>query len=115
MNGLIITLALLGLVASSVILGIFVGEDSLVGVLCCSLLDMIFVGLLVFNINFEEPNPYTPATVIAHNDSTTIFQEVDSDKVHIIDRYYEDDNQYLLDIVDDEIVVVWRVDEGSLG
>lgn len=115
MNGLIITLALLGLVASSIILGIFVGEDSLAGVLCCGFLSVIFIKLLVFNINFEEPNPYTPATVLAHNGSSTIFQEVDSDKVHIIDRYYEDDNQYLLDIVDDEIVVVWRVDEGSLG
>lgn len=115
MNGLVITLALSCLVAFSVLLGLFVGEDSLAGVLSCSLLSMIFVGVLVFNINFEEPNPYTPATVLAHNGSTTIFQEVDSDKIYIIDRYYEDDNQYLLDIVDDEIIVVWSADEGSLG
>lgn len=115
MNGFVITLALTCLIASSVFLGLFVGEDSLAGVLCCSLFSMIFVAILVFSINFEEPNPYTPATVLAHNGSTTIFQEVDSDKIHIIDKYYEDDNQYLLDIVDDEIVVVWSVDEGSLG
>lgn len=115
MNGLFITLAIVGLIASSVFLGIFVGEDSLAGVLFCSFLSMIFVGVLVFNINFAEPNPYTPATVLAYNGSTTVFQEVDSDKIHIIDKYYEDNNQYLLDIVDDEIVVVWSVDEGSLG
>ena len=114
MNGLYITLALLGLVVSSVFIGIFVEEDSLAGVVCCSVVNMFLVVVLVFSINFEEPNPYTPAAVLAHNGSTTIFQEVDSDKIHIIDRYYEDDNQYLLDIVDDEIIVVWSADEGSL-
>lgn len=76
MNGLFITLAIVGLITSSIFLGIFVREDSLAGVLYCSLLVMIFLGVFIFSINFEEANPYTLATVLTHNGLTTIFQVV---------------------------------------
>ena len=67
-----------------------------------------------------EPEPiyiynYIEANVVGHDGTSTIFQESHGDKTYVSERYFEDDSPYLLDIVDGEILVVWRVDEGSLG
>lgn len=58
---------------------------------------------------------YIEANVIGHDGTSTIFQESHGDKTYVSERYFEDDSPYLLDVVDGEILVVWRVDEGSLG
>lgn len=70
----------------------------------------------------ETPEPeviyvynYIEANVVGHDGTSTIFQEAHGDKTYVSERYFEDDSPYLLDIVDEEILVVWRVDEGSLG
>lgn len=70
----------------------------------------------------EAPEPeviyvynYIEANVVGHDGTSTIFQEAHGDKTYVSERYFEDDSPYLLDVVDGEILVVWRVDEGSLG
>lgn len=72
------------------------------------------ISCVLYALAYEHDN-LIEATVIGHNDTTTIFQEVNSEKIHKTNKYYEDDSPYLLDIENGDIVVVWRVDEGSLG